>query len=282
MIHPTVFEASISSISPLVTQGDLLELHTRQLSGQDQIGFGIVVTGECDIAQNKYSGIFSYVELFEVEVYALRFVIRPELERLRDVIPSVVIDRLKEAPSLKELEPNIAYHRLIEAGSIPLTLDLGPLKDLAESARLVLAKIDGLLNSKYKLSDVNEDLSLVSGLAKKLGHKPKSITLNSICDKLVSDIGDAFYIGELPDQDDARYIASLRLLREIHRNQVVVSPSQLRNLSQDCGKYAIKRQRLGVPYRYKLTQKLGAVFSDIGLPAEFEDNRTSNLRKIFA
>ena len=74
--------------------------------------------------------------------------------------------------------------------------------------------------------------------------------------------GDKYYISELPNQNDSLgYIVHLRFINTILEEDIM----QQRNL--------FRIGHLEAPYLYKLTQKLGAVFSDIGEPTEFENER---------
>jgi len=76
------------------------------------------------------------------------------------------------------------------------------------------------------------------------------------------------FLSSIGNDDDSGYVAYLRLLRELKDNQVALKPSSR--------SFEITHERIAhlkPPYLYRLTQQLGAVFSSIGLPTEYEASR---------
>ena len=71
----------------------------------------------------------------------------------------------------------------------------------------------------------------------------------------------------------------LRLIRELPASAIAIDPVRERN---DREVEAVRISRLGTPFRYRLTQQLAAVFSDIGLPSEFEMSRKDLLSELGA
>ena len=257
-----------------VTQGDLL-----QLFNSDSAAYGIVVTGECDIAQGKFSNIFSYVELLPAVDYAFRFIVLPALETLHDEIQENFLGRIRQSPDFAHVEPSI-IQQMFFIDKAPPPIQEEALSLVYHSSGRALAEIEALINETSRFPAINERLSSIGSLAKKLNCRTKCPNAESLYNKIRSDPGDLFYVGRLPDQDDHHYITSLRVLREIHKNLVFTKPSALR--AAPAGRLHAKRvARLTAPYRYRLTQKLAAVFSDIGLPGNFESHRADSLKALF-
>jgi len=85
--------------------------------------------------------------------------------------------------------------------------------------------------------------------------------------------GDALFLNSLSAEVSRGYVAYLRLLREIRDQQIA-----LRAMRRPYEITSERFARLKPPYVYHLTQKLAAVFSAIGLPTEYEDERAINAK----
>jgi hypothetical protein len=80
--------------------------------------------------------------------------------------------------------------------------------------------------------------------------------------------GDVFFIHDLAKGASGGFFAILRYIRQCHQEEVAVSIGE-----GHCKTTARRVARLTSPYVYALTQALGKVFSDIGLPNRHEDIR---------
>jgi hypothetical protein len=79
--------------------------------------------------------------------------------------------------------------------------------------------------------------------------------------------GDAFFIGSIQGIADEAFVAYLRLVRELPAGSVATTASALKTAT-------VRRiARLRSPFLYRLTQQLAHVFSDIGLPRDYETKR---------
>jgi hypothetical protein len=66
------------------------------------------------------------------------------------------------------------------------------------------------------------------------------------------------------------YVAYLRLVREVREPEIALLATDLEKPEVS----AKRISRLTSPYVYRLTQQLGDVFASIGLPEDYERNRT--------
>lgn len=268
-----IFEPNTEGASS-ITQGCLVELHNSASAK-----YGIVVTGECDIAQRKFSNIFSYVELLPVSEFTWKYIIHPALESLAEEIADLFFDKLHAAPDFKDVDPSIIHALLLGDTPFPPVQDQ-TLAQFHQDAIAARHEIAQLKSNTSALPSARVQLENLYKLAKALQCRTRCHTIQSVYEKLRTDPGDQFYVGPLP-QELEPHIASLRVLREIHKNHVVTKPSELSALPAG-QKFAKPLCRLTAPYRYRLTQKLAAVFSDIGLPGEFETHRSATLKTMLS
>src|SRR5262249_52739088 len=105
-------------------------------------------------------------------------------------------------------------------------------------------------------------------------NKSPTFVAERISSTLTSPPGDILFV-PTPTSVGFNYGAAwLRAIREVRLEDVAVKLSELRPGG------AMRVARLGPIFRYKLTQQLGQVFSDIGLPKDYEsDLKTYNADK---
>jgi len=119
----------------------------------------------------------------------------------------------------------------------------------------------------------DERLGLVASIA------PQSKKANA--DQIWSDMKehlcalpeDAMFLSDgirtLGQSSKCGYVAYLRRVLEIREEHVALAPQDRIYISAAMVRVA----RITAPYIYHITQRLGSVFSSIGLPAEFDDLR---------
>lgn len=94
-------------------------------------------------------------------------------------------------------------------------------------------------------------------------------------DKLLNSTpGDLFFLNELAPGVAGGFVVYLRRLSEIQDGEIAVTPIEARE------RQAVRVSRLAAPFRYRLTQKLASVFSDIGLPTEYEKRCATTLAQL--
>lgn len=100
--------------------------------------------------------------------------------------------------------------------------------------------------------------------------------MKELSGSLASLPGDAMFISSLAADASEGYVAYLRRIHEVNDRDVA------RSAQFNTGKF-IRVGRLRAPYIYALTQQVGSVFGSIGLPAEYETQRTetAELFKLF-
>ena len=234
-----------------VRQGDIL-LFDQKPEGEK---YGIIVTGDCDIFQKKCRGIISYCTITTVKHY-----ISTEL------LPEIYI--LKEINRLKEIVLR-GVCKILKADSSPTFLST--LLNQDESYLSNLINDQALLNKIYILKTIIKktefNLSDCSDIFRTINNRDiddenRQKIKNKILSKLNSLPGDKYYISELPNQNDTYgYIVHLRLINTISLDDI------------EKQNYLYRIGHLESPYLYRLTQKLGAVFSDIGEPEDFERSK---------
>lgn len=208
--------------------------------------YGIIVTGDCDIAQNKYGDYLSYCFIMPLEIYIKKYFLPKMINKKINKIKEKLFDQVQQNNSLPSLSMDALDH-------------------LINSDETALALIDNR-NIQEQIKRIQEAKKLsVIDCAKELG----LIDINNIPQAIEQFPGDKFYINSIPDPENKNrgFVINLRRISEIDRNSITTKI--LPSADFDC----IAIGNLNSPYKQKMAQLLGAMFSDIGLPSEYEDER---------
>ncbi|MEV6449035.1 hypothetical protein [Amycolatopsis sp. NPDC051716] len=85
--------------------------------------------------------------------------------------------------------------------------------------------------------------------------------------------GDALFLGKISTEHDRGYTAVLRMIRELRQDRVSLTAVSER-IKQNF--YTARRMsRLSTLYTHRLVQQMSQVFTDIGLPVDYEAFRDS-------
>lgn len=205
--------------------------------------YGIIVTGDCDIHNDKYGKYLSYCTIFTLKKYIELFYIpktcktniKTKMKKLKELLIKEFNCEISDSTfdyilnySAEELDNNIK-----DKDTIKKIIDLKPI-----------------------LSKKNFDLTDLKALGEKNLKNVKQFP------------GDKFYFTNLPDPDieSKGFVINLRRIKEINLEEI---KKTYEGKNTKC--FAIAK--LDSPYKQYMTQTLGAMFSDIGLPHEYEEQR---------
>lgn len=201
--------------------------------------FGIVVTADCDLEQRKHARSLTLVPVLCAASVLEYYLIPEDCEKKRSMIERYVFSELFIEKN-QENEIKIAILRDMSSEKI------------AELGDAVKLGVDFALD---KLSSIS--ISRYKDLMKKINSGPKNLDAFK---QQMRNRGDLFV---LPNTNDFGLKAGVAWMRHIW--QVPISDIAIRT-SEMGDKPGERMARLDSPYRYRLTQLMAQVFSDIGLP----------------
>ncbi|HZR15071.1 MAG TPA: hypothetical protein VFC33_17690 [Acidimicrobiia bacterium] len=246
---------------------------------------GIVVTADCDIALHKHAGILSYVPVLELTEYLQRFVLPRQLERASTPVLDEVHRRVRELqaerrPEFPDPLADDAIDRWVkEAESARIADDLCVPDDARPSFAELIDLAKGCLTAGVGDFDTQfEMLRTLRGRASRTKRPVGEILWDEIRERVRSLPGDAFFLNALTSTERSGYVAYLRLIREINETEIALRPRDLHMNPIRARRVA----RLRSPYVYRLTQQLAQVFSAIGLPTDYEDQRDNTVMAHYA
>jgi hypothetical protein len=269
-----------------IRQGDVFEWLG---SSTDPYRFlALIVTADCDIAYSKHRGVLSYVPILLLSDYLRLFYLPKIIER--GVIR--LGDQLTKALLAKQVTEQIRQYQIANRPEFPEPIsEQSAIRwvkgreptDIADELQIIDPKerekfltlvtdyifIDAALHSELFADQIEAIMRLRIRSGQTIDQSKKAIW-NELHATVRGLPGDAFFIGHVAPRFSSGHVAYLRLVREIHDNQLAIKQTDLQTGSKA---EARRIARLRSPYIYSLTQQLAAVFGAVGLPTEYEDHR---------
>ncbi|WP_421178615.1 hypothetical protein [Aeromonas enteropelogenes] len=241
-----------SSEDPL-SQGDIILWRDSSASFEK---LGIVVTADCDLARNKHWGRVSVVPVLSIDKYFSDLFIPNQL----GILEGKLIEKFKEH----------IKHAINENGEDPDKSLISSLIGLDALPEEILTKGNGKLQELHEVIRESQDLSKCNDIMKTYEKalrnlNPKASSIDRISSFLNSPPGDCMILPPFSGLESVPHVAYIRMLREIDETNIALKNS---DSSTEKGQ---RIGRLMPEIKYRLTQMLAQVFSDIGLPEEYED-----------
>lgn len=267
-----------------IRQGDIFEwLLPSEDSSWSKMG--IVVTANCDIVKEKHNGIISYVPVLELRDYLAQFFLTKRISPALDDLGGQLVKNIhklqkKYLPQFPQpMSKENALRWVLDSTTEELVSQLGV--PAGQSHDTFVTIVNDYVRCKLDLLDGSFD-RLLNGLIRiRIRNTPKARAqvMADIWKEIESFVinlpGDAFFLGNILDGYPSGFIAYLRLIREANQHQIAIKQTDLRDGTMKAKRIAC----LSSPYIYRLTQQLASVFSDIGLPAEYEKARVDVVKR---
>lgn len=281
---------AVDSTQPL-RQGDIF---ARTSDPQCQ-PFGIVVTNDCDIVRDKAWRLLTWVPIVPATSYLASRWAYEELGRLSTALKTTLLSAVKAAREKRSAPPLSAdaldsWLRRLTQSTLADPFALGD--DVAAERRLhaqfdrhaeALASFHALLERlppRHEpwppeiITQVFETLHLLK-VVNTATFKHESLT-REIQNALASHPEDVFPLFSVLDSDPDGHVVLLRFLREVDQTTIGLQAGDAIQRGLQYHRVA----KLVSPYVYDLTRRLGAVFSDIGLPQPYTDHKKASALRI--
>jgi hypothetical protein len=260
--------------SPL-RQGDVFVFNddVDDLGGLQK--FGIVVTADCDLANDKHFGIVSYVPVLPLPDYVAGYAIPKLIDDLHRQRLKILENQVRDFERQQGTEAGLSRWAIEKWANRPggdreLLDHLGVDNDRTRQSVGILMTEIRLCADARELSSMREQFEALCPIFPSTKTRtPAQRVATEIQNRLTNLPGDAFLITSLGEGYADGYVAYLRLVRELRSHQI--STDFLSATSRDV--IARRVAQLQAPYVYRLTQLIADVFASIGLPDEYERAR---------
>ncbi|MEW2811977.1 hypothetical protein AB0929_33580 [Streptomyces massasporeus] len=266
-------------------QGDVLEFLQKEefpTGWRDTIA--IVVTGNCDLSFGKHWGTVTYVPAIPFDIYVQQFVIPKVIatestkaeKALHDLFDQEVasdsVDRAVEMLQLGYSMAEITTLLPSESKERPrFETELKTL-DLYWAAQITLKQCTDAEQFWRHIDRLTTDLDKL--------RKPKTASRETLRKEMRNRLknfpGDSLYLSEPGPGCGGGYVVMLRLIRSIEDSAVALRPA---DEYHSPGQHRARRiARLKTLYCHRVVQQMAHVFTDIGLPTDYEESRDSHLK----
>lgn len=247
--------------------------------------FGLIVTADCDLAQEKHEGILSYVPIFDLPDYLRLFYFprRLRTERAKAADQALAVMRRLQS----ELRPDFAEP--VSEDAVEQMLHRSPtqvadaLRTSGDQRSHLIRLISAIQECDHALDTLSHDGALEAFASTRValgGEKEKALNdlMRDVQQLLRSLPGDGLFLGSLNADHATGYVAYLRVIRETSEATIALRPAQLELEHVESKRIG----RLSSPYIFHLTQRLASVFTAIGLPTEYEEHRAAVVAEQYA
>lgn len=218
-----------------IHQGDLIRFNDTD---NDLERLAVVVTADCDLAHNKHARLLTLVPVVSARTILEHYLIPDDCEKRR-------LDIERYALNLSSASTDATAVRYASLEQFELPPGHPGREPFCIARDFLLHRLHAISYSSYQ--------SLFNAM------QSKGKTADAFNQQLRSR-GDLLILPESEQIPIRGHVAWIRRLRQIHYTDVALRTSDLST------KTAERIGRLDSPYRYRLTQLIGQVFADIGLP----------------
>lgn len=226
-----------SALGNELQQGDLIAFETDDRLKK----FGIVITADCDLAQRKHARLVTVVSLIEIQDVIEYYLLLEYCEKQRPAITKFVQKKFGITINFSTPEATVLLQQAVLSTSGDSSMKIPIL-----GAKILLHEVDHL--------PIQDFYDLMKNI---------NISLNNFHDRLTQQLqgkGDLLVLSKIDGLSSCPKIAWVRQIWQIQLKDIVFKNSQTTPTKGQ------RIARLESPYRYRLTQLMGQVFSDIGLP----------------
>ncbi|MGW1509141.1 hypothetical protein [Streptomyces sp. NPDC002394] len=265
-------------------QGDVLEfIHTNEFPTGWHDTIAIVVTANCDLSFGKHWGTITYVPAIPLDVFVQQFtipkIISTECANSEKTLRSLFTEGIASDSTERALEMLQLGYPIEEISVLlPENSKEGPRFEV-ELQTIGLywaaqADLKQCADSEQFWARI-EELTTSLDKARKPKKASKETLRKEIRNKLKSFPGDSLYLSRPSPAHGGGYVVMLRLIRSIEDSNVSLRPS---DEYYSPGRHRARRvARLKTLYCHRVVQQMAQVFTDIGLPTDYEDSRNSHL-----
>jgi hypothetical protein len=217
-------------------QGDLI-VFDRAESPLRKVG--VIVTADCDLEQKKHARLVTLVPIVDARIVLEQYLLLEDCERKRELI---------EAYMFKEYAIDTRQERATKLSMLQNAYGLSN-QDGKDARRVAADFVFGSSDSIPVAGYVD--------LMRNIGSGPKK--KDAVRDQ-IRNRGDLMLLPSIKKLGVAGHIAWLRHIWQVGLDDIALRTSEV------SGRPGERLGRLDSPFRYRLTQLMAQVFSDIGLP----------------
>jgi hypothetical protein len=262
--------------SPTLRQGDVIQFFEEQ---EDGARLGVVVTANCDIANDKTGGFINYVPVVDLSRYISHHMAPAIVAKLGESAAKKLHgcrENGDPAPSLETL--HTIFNESLSAERS--TEHLQSTSSYSPSVMTLIGDYMHSLQASNELKaceDFGTAVRVLEGMPQIVRDRKgaRSRTSDDIQTRLLEMPGDSYFLHSPALGMNQGYVALLRFIRVMALETVSVSYSD-RTESHS----AARISNLKPIFTHSLVQTMAAVFTPIGIPNEFVLQRPTHLHRL--
>lgn len=262
----------VSSSDP-IRQGDIFSL--TSVAPEDPPPLGIILTADCDIAQEKMGTEYTYIPIVSATYY-MRYIW--PLAHLRNVHSACADEAAEQVYSLhKRFDSEVDkisrqdLVRWIMSDSDDKIL--GALHCSDTKASETISLLFSLVRATHpsSLPMMGTPISILLHAWQARGNKTEKAKRNELRNALLQMRIDTFFLNYVPSQGEIGFVVLLRHVRSIPRERVFATFQETRYANSP-PPHGYRVGRLNDYLKYAIVHQFASVFLRIGLPQHYESD----------
>lgn len=256
-------------------EDETIDLRQGDIFVYDEDGieaYGIIITGDCDITQNKCNGLITTCRLYSASYHIKNYILKEKCQKQLLNLEQKLKSQLHEAADFDINNDNFFSDIILLSPEELKTKIKSDYKKIEE------LKYNFSIYKKYTkeitfcMDDYKQIYLSMNKMSDENWQKQLDNIRNDIANSFKKLAGDLFYINKIPELDENGFV--------VHLRQISTFKKSLFFLDEQKNKEMFRIAHLNTPYIHSLTQRVGAMFSDIGLSEEYESNRQEILTEL--
>lgn len=269
-----LFFASIDDSSP-IRQGDIIKRTSMNKAPETE--WGVIVTADCDIANNKMGNYLSFVPIVSAREYVETIWADIKVAALTATLCDKARNLIHKAD--KSRDPNVAILSSAEllswlkvdgANTILTTLMQSTTEPLSRQLAPTLMALEVLTTPRQGSKTPFERLLTAWRIDCRSISEQRNSIASALDQKQIRD--EYVLIPTLPNQTEIGYVILLRDIRTAHHKDVYLTPFDARIDGKSDA--FIRTCRFNDALRFAIAQRFARLFFSIGFSKSFEDERS--------
>lgn len=251
-----------------LSQGDIFVYYDED--GNE--AYGIIITGDCDISQNKCNGLITSCRIYSASYHIKNYILSERCKKQLSILEGQIKSQLNVYGDF-EANNDDFFSDIILLSPDEFKTKIKPeYKDkqfLIDKFSIYKRYIN---QTSFCIDDYKHVYLAMNKMSDEKWKKQSDNMRQEIANSFKKLAGDLFYINKIPELEEDGFVVHLRQISTFKKSSFF--------LDEHKNKEIFRIAHLNTPYIHSLTQRVGAMFSDIGLSEDYELNRQEILTEV--
>lgn len=250
-----------------LSQGDIFVYYDED--GNE--AYGIIITGDCDISQNKCNGLITSCRIYSASYHIKNYILKEKCQKHLSILEGHIKSQLNTYGDFEANNNFFSDIMLLSPDELKTKIkpEYKEINQLIDKFAIYKRYIS---QTSFCIDDYKQIYLSMNKMTDERWKKQSDSMRLEIANSFKKLAGDLFYINNIPELEEVGFVVHLRQISTFKKSSFF--------LDEHKNKEIFRIAHLNTPYIHSLTQRVGAMFSDIGLSEDYELNRQEILTEV--